>query len=231
VDWRGLALDVVARAVALFIKAYLLTLRIYVDRRLLREPVRPGGPVIAAFWHGHMLVPMIVFRNRRLRVLVSRSRDGERVARVAAHFGIGAVRGSSSRGGAMAMKELLELAGRATTHLGVTPDGPRGPRHQVAPGIIYLAERTGFPIFPVVVGMDRYWVLPSKWDEFLLPRPFARAVVRGGDLTWVPSPISPEEAEAYRAHLEYEMQALTQATYAEARRRDLQDDPSLAVRH
>jgi hypothetical protein len=231
VGWRGFILDVVAGVVALFIKAYLLTLRIYVDRRLLREPVRPGGPVIAAFWHGHMLVPMIVFRNRRLRVLVSRSRDGERVARVAAHFGLGAVRGSSSRGGAMAMKELLELAAGATTHLGVTPDGPRGPRHQVAPGIIYLAEKTGFPIWPVVVGVDRYWVLPSTWDEFLLPRPFATALVRGGEFTWVPSGISPEEAEAYRAHLEYEMQALTRATYAGARRPDLQADPGLVVRH
>jgi lysophospholipid acyltransferase (LPLAT)-like uncharacterized protein len=231
VDWRGLALDVVTGVVALFIRAYLLTLRIYVDRRLLREPVRPGGPIIAAFWHGHMLVPMIVFRNRRLRVLVSRSRDGERVARVAAHFGLGAVRGSSSRGGAMAIKELLELAGGRSTHLGVTPDGPRGPRHQVAPGIVYLASKTGFPIWPVVVGIDRYWVLPSKWDEFLLPRPFARAVVRAGEFTWVPNSISPEEAEAYRAHLEYEMQALTRATYVEARRRDLLTDPSLTVRH
>lgn len=228
VGWRSLALEVVAWLAALFIKAYLLTLRIYIDRRLLAEP---PGPVLGAFWHGHMLVPMIALRNRRLRVLVSRSRDGERVARVAAHFGIGAVRGSSSRGGAMAMKELLELAGKATTHLAVTPDGPRGPCHQVAPGIIYLAQKTGCPIWPVVVGIDRYWVLPSKWDEFLLPRPFAQAVVRAGDLTWVPSDISPEEAEAYRAHLEYEMQALTRAAYTQARTRGLASDPSLAVHH
>lgn len=230
-NWRPAALEVAAWLVSLFIKVYSITLRFYVDRRLLREPVRPDGPVIAAFWHGHLLLPMVVFRRRRVTVLVSRSRDGERAARVARWFGLSAVRGSTSRGAAAAMKGLFDLARRRTTHIAVTPDGPRGPRHQVAPGVLFLAQKSGLPILPVAVGLDRYWVLPSKWDEFLLPKPFARAVVRAGDLYWVPPGLTQAELEEHRLRLQERMRALTRATYAEARRDDLDHDPTLAVVH
>lgn len=230
-NWRPAALEVVAWLASLFIKAYTMSLRLYVDRRLLREPVRRGGPVIVALWHGHLLLPILVFRNRPVTVLVSRSRDGERVARVARHFGLGAVRGSTSRGAAAAMKGLFELARRNTTHIAVTPDGPRGPRHRVAPGVVYLAQKSGLPVLPIAVGLDRYWVLPSKWDEFLLPKPFARAVVRAGDLYWVPAQLSQAELEGHRLRLQERMRALARATYAQAKRTDLARDPTLAVVH
>ncbi len=228
---RGLALDLVAWMASLLIKVYMLPLRIHTDRRLAGEPIRPGGPVIAAFWHGHMLIPLLAFRNRPVAVLVSRSRDGERIARVARHFGLGSVRGSTSRGATAAMKELLELARGNTTHLVVTPDGPRGPRHRVAPGVIYLAQKTGFPILPLAAGLDRYWVLPSKWDEFLLPKPFARALVRSGALHWVPAQLADEELEHHRQRLEADMQALTRAVYDQAKRPGLAEDPTLVVAH
>jgi len=231
VDWQEWALDVAAWAASLFIKTYLMSLRIYVDRRLAREPIRRGGPVISAFWHGHLLLPLAVFRNRPVTVLVSRSRDGERVARVASHSGLRAVRGSTSRGAATAMKELFDVARQNRTHIAVTPDGPRGPRHQVAPGVIYLAQKSGLPILPMAVGLDRYWVLPSKWDEFLLPKPFAQAVVRAGDLHWVPGEMSDQQLEEHRLQLQGRMQALTRATYAEAREPGLADDPTLVVVH
>jgi len=229
VGCRELSLEVVIWLASLFIKGYMMGVRIYVDRRLTREPVRPGGPVISAFWHGHMLIPLVIFRNRPITVLVSRSRDGERIARVARHFGLGAVRGSTSRGASVAMKELFQLARKNSTHIAVTPDGPRGPRHQVAPGVIYLAQKTGLPILPMAVGLDRYWVPPSKWDEFLVPRPFAQGLVRAGELFWVPAELSSEQMEQYRQRLQDEMGALTRATYAEAQRADLADDPTLTV--
>jgi len=230
-SWRNLALDLVAWFASLIIKTYVLALRIYSERWLLREPLRPEGPVIAALWHGHMLIPLVIFRDRPVTVLVSRSRDGERLARVARHFGLGSVRGSTSRGAATAMKELLELAHQNTTHIVVTPDGPRGPCHQVAPGVTYLAQKTGFPILPLAVGVDRYWVLPSKWDEFLLPKPFARVLVRRGKFHWVPAELSEEELEECRRRLEEDMQTLTAIVYDRARRPEELRNPELTVAH
>ena len=81
------------------------------------------------------------------------------------------------------------------------------------------------------MGLDRYWVLPSKWDEFLLPKPFARGVIRVDDLFWVPADLSAEELEQYRRQLEKQMQALTRATYAEAKQGDLASDPTFTVAH
>ncbi len=227
----GLAFDVVAWLASLLIKTYMMSLRIYVDRGFIQALHRPEGPIIGAFWHGHMLLPLFVCRHLPIAILVSRSRDGERIAQVARHFGMGAVRGSTSRGASVAVKELLEVARGKITHLAFTPDGPRGPRHQVAPGVIYLAQRSGLPILPVAVGLDRYWVLPSKWDEFLLPKPFARAVVRADDLYLVPGELSDEQLEEHRLELQRRLLALTRATYTEARRSDLADDPTLVVVH
>ena len=230
-QWRRRVLKAVTWLASLFIKVYMITLRIYVDHRLERERFRCDEPFIIAFWHGHMLLPLFVYRNLPVAVLVSRSRDGERIAQVAHHFGMGSVRGSTSRGAAAAMKGLFELARQRTTIIAITPDGPRGPRHRVAPGVVYLAQKSGLPILPLVVGLDRYWVLPSKWDEFLLPKPFARGLIRVDDLFWVPADLSAEELEECRLQLEKRMQALTRATYAEAKQGDLASDPPLTVAH
>ena len=230
-EWRRLVLKVVTWLTSLLIKAYMMTLRIYVDRRLERERFRCDEPSVVAFWHGHMLLPLFVYRDLPAAVLVSRSRDGERIAQVAHHFGIGSVRGSTSRGGATAMRALFDMAREGAIRIGVTPDGPRGPCHRVAPGVVYLAQKSGLPILPLVVGLDRYWVLPSKWDEFVLPKPFSRGLIRVGDLFWVPADLSAEELEQHRLQLEKRMQALTRATYAEAKQADLAGDPTLTVAH
>jgi len=231
VQWRRMVLEAMTWLVSLFIKVYMMTLRIYVDRRLERKCFRCGESFVAAFWHGHMLLPLFVYRNLSAAVLVSRSRDGERIAQVARHFGIGSVRGSTSRGAVTAMRALFDVARQGTIHVALTPDGPRGPRHRVAPGVVYLAQKSGLPILPLAVGLDRYWVLPSKWDEFLLPKPFARGLIRVDDLFWVPAELSAEELEQYRLQLEKRMQTLARATYAEAKQADLATDPTLSVAH
>lgn len=147
-----------------------------------RERLAAGGPVLYAFTHGVLLPLAFTHRNRDVRVLVSESRDGEIITRITDRLGFGAVRGSSSRGGAEAVAGMAKL-GREGHDLAITPDGPRGPRGSVAPGAIHIAARGRVSIIPVGVAASSGWRARS-WDRFLVPKPFARVwVVYGPPIT------------------------------------------------
>jgi lysophospholipid acyltransferase (LPLAT)-like uncharacterized protein len=122
---------------------------------------------IYAFWHENMLVPLYQYAQPNIHVLISQHADGQLIAELARHLGFGLVRGSSTRGGAEAVRQMLRLA--QDTHLAVTPDGPRGPRRQVQMGLLYLAARTGLPIVPFGIGQRLAWRMKS-WDQFAVPR-------------------------------------------------------------
>ena len=136
-------------------------------------------PCIVASWHNRILILPVCFERFRnghhLTVLTSASRDGELLSAMVARFGIGSVRGSSSRRGATALRELA-----AELDLGhdviITPDGPRGPRYVLSPGIIFLAQKTGLPLMRVQVDYSRYWELKS-WDGFRIPKPFSKVLI------------------------------------------------------
>ncbi len=115
---------------------------------------REGQNVIFAFWHAQQLMTPIGYRGRGLHVLISRHGDGEIIARIAARFGHEAVRGSSTRGGAGALRALIRLA-RSGRDLAVTPDGPKGPRHVAKLGVIHLAMATGLPIVPAAFACSK----------------------------------------------------------------------------
>lgn len=137
---------------------------------------------ILAFWHRHLLLMPYAYRGRRISVLISRSRDGELIARTVARFGIDAARGSSSRGGAAGLRDLLRKAA-AGYDLAFTPDGPRGPAGVVQPGVILAAAATGFPVQPVAIAASRSRRVRS-WDRFLVPLPPATVhIVYGEALT------------------------------------------------
>ncbi len=150
------------------------------------DPNHPGhsGGYIYAFWHESILGVLGVGRARHSSAaLISRHRDGEYIARVAQRFGYRVVRGSSSRGAAAAVLSLLRQAER--TNLLVTPDGPRGPRRQVQPGLVYLAARSGKPVVPVGVGYAAAWRVRS-WDRFALPKPGSLVTAVAGPAIYVP---------------------------------------------
>lgn len=142
------------------------------------EELARGECGLIALWHGRMLLGLAHYAGRNYRVLVSPSADGSLVAPLLRRFGYGVVRGSSSRGGARALRELLvDLRSGRTVVL--TPDGPRGPRHAMNLGLAWMASATGLPVFPLGLAADRSWHL-SSWDHFTIPRPFARVVLTFG---------------------------------------------------
>lgn len=132
-----------------------------------------GEHVILSLWHDQLLL-MAKAYTQKAQILISASRDGELIARAMAFMGQKAVRGSSSRGGSSAFKQLLRLA-REPYDLVITPDGPRGPRHEIKEGVVHLARLSKRAVVPMTMACSRGHRFAS-WDRFLLPYPFGRLV-------------------------------------------------------
>jgi len=201
--------------IAVAVRALGRTLSIRRDEEAVAPLWQAGAPVIYASWHGRILLLPLLYGGRRIRALASRSRDGELLARCMAWFGVEAVRGSSSRGGAEALR-LLARALKQGWEVAMVPDGPRGPAEIAKPGVVALARLSGAAIVPVAVGASAAWRLRS-WDAFRIPRPFSRCVVRFGDPIYVPRVADRRAEESARAALESALRALSAAVDREAR--------------
>lgn len=162
-----------------------------------------GQPVIFAVWHGRLLPLTYFHRHRNITAIISRSGDGEYIARVVEGWGYRTVRGSTSRGGSSALRSLVKAA-RAGESLAITPDGPRGPRQRLQPGVITAAQLTGLPIIPLACGASRAW-WPGGWDRFCVPKPFARVRVLYGEPRWVARDASEDDLRRHASALEAEM--------------------------
>ena len=143
--------------------------------RALYEARRPH---VFLLWHEALLPLLWHHRNQGIAIVVSEARDGQYLSDLAATLGYGAVRGSSTRGGARALLGAVrELqAGRSVAF---TPDGPRGPRRELKPGVVAAAQRGGGVIVPIHAEPDRAWRLHS-WDCFMIPKPLARVRITYG---------------------------------------------------
>ena len=137
---------------------------------------RAGRQPIYACWHDRTLLAVYFWRRRGMIVMSSPSFDGECSARFQQHFGYGIVRGSSTRGGASALVEMVKLM-RAGRPAGFTIDGPRGPRYEAKTGALLLAKKTGCPVLPFSITPAHFYAA-SSWDRFQIPLPFTRARVR-----------------------------------------------------
>lgn len=156
--------------------------------------VAAGRPLILAFWHERLPLLPALFRlavaaEPRIgamvpHVLVSQHRDGRFIGAAVRRFGFRMIHGSSSRGGAAALVEMLRVL-RAGHLVVLTPDGPRGPRRQAAPGVAQLAALSGVKVLPLGAASSRHRLLPS-WDRMMLPLPFGRGVIACGPLIAVP---------------------------------------------
>lgn len=169
------------------------------------DPLQPPetGPFIYALWHENFLIPIVRFGNPGVAALVSRHADGELLSSMISRTGMKIVRGSTKRGGVAAMREMLR-SDSGPRHLAVTPDGPRGPRRVVQPGVVYLASRTGMRIVPIGVGHRRPWRTKS-WDSFAIPRPFSRVRCLFGRPLIVPPDLSPDDLAPHQGRLQAEL--------------------------
>lgn len=186
------------------------TWRIEFDESTL-EAVRARHPaVIYALWHGRILPLSFTHRNRSAHVLASEHRDGELMGQTIRFLGFGHVRGSSTRRGTRAILELAERV-REGYDLGITVDGPKGPRFVVKPGSIEIAKLTGAPVVPITAGSLSHWTF-SSWDRFQVPKPFTRVFVRLGEPVWVGADAGADEIEAGRQLLERRLRDITRET-------------------
>lgn len=165
-----------------------------------------GERYIYAFFHEVMLFPAYYWNWPEMHILISEHRDGELITQVIKRLGFSVVRGSTTRGGARALREMSLRIDRG--HLCVTPDGPRGPRRSVHQGIAYLGSRTGFPIVGAGMAFKRPWRARS-WDRFAVPRPFSSAACVVPEAVIVPADADRDTIESCRLEVERRMQEAT----------------------
>ena len=123
------------------------------------ELYQKGYNMIIAFWHGRQLMMPLTYRGKLAYILISQHRDGELIYRIVQRFGFRSVRGSTTRGGSGALRQLIRLS-RQGADLVITPDGPKGPRHTVQDGLVYLAKLTGLPIVPLTFACSKKKLFP-----------------------------------------------------------------------
>jgi len=148
--------------------------------RIDRPPPPTGGPFIVAIWHGRLaMLHQLRFGDHDLVALISGHRDGQLISKCAWHFNIRSVFGSATRGGMVAVRQLIRLANQGHNMV-ITPDGPRGPRMRVNKGIIELARLGRLSILPAAIATSHGRELDT-WDRFQVPRLFSRIAIRWGE--------------------------------------------------
>ena len=175
------------------------------------EPSQPDAifekPVIYSFWHRAVFPASWMWRKQRIAVMVSRSFDGEYIARIIERLGFVAVRGSSSRGGAGALLGTKSVLERGES-VAFTIDGPRGPKYVAKPGPVGLSKVTSIPMAAFYVALSNSWVLKT-WDAFMIPKPFSRALVRVSRKTVVPADADDPQIAEYHAKLQAALERVT----------------------
>ncbi len=188
------------------------TLRItLIDESGLSSDPHPPQAMIFAFWHNRMLMMPYLYRRffpkRRGVCLVSVSQDGEMIARILKRFDFGTVRGSSSRRGKEAFRALVTNL-RDQWDVGITPDGPRGPRYQAQVGVVGLAALSGCPLIPISYNVKWKIELPT-WDRFMIPIPFSVCHFQLGKPMIVSNEEMDSELEKSRLELEKQLGILS----------------------
>lgn len=198
--WFRIVLFLVPRMVTLYFRFVDLTSRkVYVNEPFLTE--LNGRPFELAALHGAMLFPIYRFRETRGIIMVSRSFDGEIIARTLERMGYETVRGSSSRGGHEALHDMVERLSIRKCHAGIAVDAPRGPAGVVKMGAVMIARDTGLPILPFVSYSTRS-IHFNSWDRMSLPLPFGTIVSVIKQPIRVPQGLSNDDYERIRTTLE-----------------------------
>jgi lysophospholipid acyltransferase (LPLAT)-like uncharacterized protein len=175
-----------------------LTMRVtYIGDSVMPSFAARGEGFIGMFWHGRMLMLPFIYPGKRLNILISSHRDGEIIANVMKRFRFELVRGSSSKGGTAALREMVLLL-KNGSDIGITPDGPKGPAEVVKGGVAQIARLSGKAVIPIAFSSSMKLRLRS-WDRFFVPLPFSRLVFVVGDPLYY---TRGEEIEDFRIRIE-----------------------------
>ena len=199
----------IARIGTILLRTLFLTVRVD-HRKVVADAspyVVPSGMQRYCFclWHDAIVAAVFSLKTFKLSGLISRHQDGTYLAHAVSLAGITPVRGSASRGGAQATRQLIDLP---DLHVCITPDGPRGPRRVMKDGIVFLASRTNRPVVPTTLTATRYWSVPGGWSDMMIPKPFSRALLLAGTPIDVPSDLSREEIAELTEQIQQEMDRL-----------------------
>ena len=205
--WYKSSLAVAPPVAATVLRAWFATCRLRVHgRERMEEAVREHGAAIAAFWHYSFLYLFYHLRAYSAAVMVSSSRDGEYIARLARQFNHLPVRGSSNQRGFRALREMVELMHQGSS-AGIVADGSQGPARRAQSGAILMASKSGRPILPMAWAADRS-IAFNSWDRTLIPKPFASITLHHGEPMFVPAHLSHAEVEVHRQELEERLNTL-----------------------
>jgi lysophospholipid acyltransferase (LPLAT)-like uncharacterized protein len=182
-----------------------------------RELYRAGRPHVFLLWHEALLPLLWQHRGQGIAIVVSEAREGRYLSDFAASMGYRALHGSSTRGGARALLGAVREL-QAGHPVAFTPDGPRGPRRELKPGVVVAAQRGGAPIVPLHAEADRAWRLHS-WDRFMIPKPVSRVWITYGR----PFQVAPGDA-GFAEGLERAAAGLDEVS-----RKDAWDDAAIAI--
>lgn len=205
-EWKWRVIGTLGK---LFIDLIFARSRIEIRGRAPIEGLLASRRCIFAFWHDRILLVSYLHKGWDAAILVSNSADGEIIAQILQRQGHFMVRGSTGKGGGRALTRLLRETRRNRRIAGIVPDGPQGPRHKVQPGVIMLAQRSGYPIVPVTYSAKRGKRFNS-WDRFLLPFPASPCVLVYGEPLSVPAGADPDLLTLYSRKLEEELTRITQ---------------------
>ncbi len=169
---------------------------------------RNQSPSIFLFWHEYIPFPFYLRGHCNVAMLLSQHRDAEFLSHAASFCGFETVRGSSTRGGVRALKDLMTRGKRM--NLAITPDGPKGPRRQVAPGCIYLSSKLQVPLVCMGFGYDRPWRYRRAWDQFAIPKLGSRARAILGPRIQIPASIDRMQLQQYQVWVQQSLNRLTQ---------------------
>ncbi|QDT67073.1 lysophospholipid acyltransferase family protein [Calycomorphotria hydatis] len=170
------------------------------------------GRYLISFWHDQIAMYVFIRPHYDVGGLVSQHRDGEYLADGMRAVDVTPVRGSSKRGGAEAVTQIMRDA--QGLHIAITPDGPRGPEHKMKQGIVYLASRMQRPILPTYAVCESAWRIKGSWTDLIIPKPFSRVIMVGAPLFHVPAEVPKNELQGYVEQVEAEMSRLEQKAHA-----------------
>ena len=172
-----------------------------------KDILKRGHIPIYASWHQRFFPGIVFFATRKpISIMISQSRDGELISKIVNVLGWHPVRGSSSKGGGQALKDIKKLVSRGYK-IGHIVDGPRGPLGVVKPGLLVIAQASGMPIVPTIISTEKKWVFNS-WDRFMVPKPFSRVIIRFSDGIRIPEELQRSDFEEKRTSIENTLKKL-----------------------